>query len=153
MILELRVLGEEIKRLRQENPEVKIVTTNGCFHFLHPGHFYFLKEAKKLGDVLIVGINKDDYIRKHKKREPLYNEDERAQMLDDLKSVDYVTVFEESNPINFLSIVKPDFHVKGSDYSLERMLEREVVESNGGKIVLVPLLKGYSTTMLLDKLA
>ena len=109
-----------------------VVTTNGCFDVLHVGHLRYLQAAQALGDLLVVGVNSDDSVRVLKgENRPLVPEDERAEMLAGLACVDYVTVFPELNPIDLLSAIKPNIHVKGGDYTIEQVIEREAVESNG----------------------
>jgi D-glycero-beta-D-manno-heptose 1-phosphate adenylyltransferase len=112
-----------------------------------------LKNAKALGDVLVVGINSDDSVKRLKGKErPLVSEDDRAEVIANLVPVDYVTIFGEDTPIEFLKIVKPDVHVKGGDYDLKNLAEVPVVTSFGGEVKLVPIVSGKSTTGLIDKL-
>jgi len=139
------------ERLRNGNKIV--ITTNGVFDIIHIGHIRYLQEAKKLGDVLIVAVNSDSSTKKIKGPErPLNNENDRAEALAALECVDYVTVFEEENPINFLEIIKPHIHAKGGDYKIEKIIEKETVEKNGGKIILIPEVKEYSTTDFINKI-
>lgn len=131
----------------------KIVTTNGCFDLLHWGHIQYLTEAKTLGDILICGINSNDSVKGLKgSHRPLCDQQVRAGQVAALESVDYVTIFDESTPEVFLQKVRPDIHVKGGDYKLSELPERVVVEKYGGKIALLSLVKGYSTTELIEKL-
>ncbi|MDD5382046.1 MAG: D-glycero-beta-D-manno-heptose-7-phosphate kinase [Candidatus Margulisbacteria bacterium] len=140
-----------IKNLR--NRDAKIVFTNGCFDLLHLGHVRYLREAKKLGDILIVGLNSDDSVRALKGDErPYISELERAEILASLECVDYVTIFSELRPDNLIKIVKPDFHVKGGDYKIIELPERKMVESFGGKVVVIPPIKGRSTTNIVEKI-
>ena len=144
-------LKEMAKTLKNQNK--KIVTTNGVFDILHIGHIRYLQPAKKLGDVLIVAVNSDSSVKKIKDPgRPLNNEKDRAEALAALGCVDYVAIFAEDNPINILEIIKPDVHVKGGDYKIEKIIEKDVVEKNNGKIVLIPEVKGYSTTNLIKKI-
>jgi len=150
MIIEDRKLLENIiKELKSQN--LKIVFTNGCFDIIHRGHVEYLNKAKKLGDILIVGINSDESIKKIKgdKRPivPLYS---RAYVLDNLKAVDFVVPFDEETPINLIKIIKPDVHVKGGDYREEDLPEAEIVKSYGGEIKIIPLIEGFSTTKIID---
>lgn len=139
------------KKLKSENK--KILTTNGVFDILHLGHVKYLEEAKKLGDVLIVGMNTDSSVKQVKGKErPINNENSRIGVLAGLESVDYVFLFNEKDPRKWLSKIKPDIHVKAGDYKISQIVEREVVEKYGGKVVLVPMLKGYSTTNLIKKI-
>ncbi len=128
-----------------------IVTTNGCFDVLHLGHLRYLQAARQLGDLLVVAINSDASVRELKgENRPLIPEDERAEMLAGLECVDYVVIFPELTPIELLSELKPDIHVKGGDYKLEQLVEREVVEANGGKVIVGLNVPGKSTTNLID---
>ena len=129
----------------------KVVTTNGCFDILHVGHLRYLQEAKRLGDILIVAINSDDSVRAIKgSKRPLVPENERAEILAALECVDYVMIFPELDPIQFLNELRPDIHVKGGDYSPDQVIERETVESLGGKLRLMPGAPGKSTSDLIE---
>ncbi|MBI2523144.1 D-glycero-beta-D-manno-heptose 1-phosphate adenylyltransferase [Candidatus Woesearchaeota archaeon] len=144
----------ELKRIVAElkAQNKKIVTTNGVFDILHIGHIRYLHEAKKLGDTLIVAINSDSSTKKIKgPKRPLNNENDRAEALAALECVDYVAVFNEENPIKILGIIKPDFHVKGGDYDISQVIEKDAVEKNNGKIVLIRKVKGYSTTDFINR--
>lgn len=128
----------------------KIVTTNGCFVILHVGHVKYLQEAKKLGDILVVAVNSDDSLRAIKGHEKtLVPENERAEILAALECVDYVMIFPELDPIQFLKELRTDIHVKGGDYTIDQVIEREAVESLGGKVLLIPGSPGKSTTNLI----
>ena len=145
---ELRDIVEELKTQNK-----KIVTTNGVFDILHIGHIRYLREAKKLGDVLIVAVNSDSSTKKIKgPQRPLNNENDRAEVLAALECVDYVTIFEEENPINLLEIIKPNIHAKGGDYKIGKIIEKDTVEKNDGKIILIPEVKGYSTSDFINKI-
>lgn len=125
----------------------KIVFTNGCFDLLHPGHIHFLNQAKDLGNRLIVGLNSDTSVRRLKgQNRPILSEHDRASILSALDCVDLVLVFEEDTPIDLIKVLSPDILVKGTDYSLDEVVGREIVESYGGQVRLITLLKGYSTT-------
>ena len=144
---ELSSLGE---KLRAEGKTV--VTTNGCFDLLHLGHIQYLWDARNLGDVLICGVNSDTSVKTLKKGpdRPIQSENTRAKQLAGLVCVDYVVVFEQSTPIEFLSAVRPKIHVKGADYKGKELPEGKVLESFGGSIELVPLLDGFSTSLLIN---
>jgi rfaE bifunctional protein nucleotidyltransferase chain/domain len=130
----------------------KLVTTNGCFDILHSGHIRYLAEAKTCGDILVVGINSDESVRRLKgPTRPLQHENDRALLVGALKSVDAAFIFREDDPCAFLEILRPDVHVKGGDYTRD-MIEREVVERHGGVVKIVPFVKGYSTTSLVEKI-
>ncbi len=128
-----------------------VVTTNGCFDVLHLGHLRYLQAARQLGDLLVVAVNSDSSVKKLKgENRPLVPEDERAEMLAGLECVDYVVIFPESTPIELLAELKPNIHVKGGDYKLEQLPEREVVEENGGKVIVGLNVPGKSTTNLIE---
>tara|TARA_Y100000310_G_C20434287_1_gene692974 strand:+ start:348 stop:812 length:465 start_codon:yes stop_codon:yes gene_type:complete len=142
---------EEIsKNLIQKNK--KIVTCNGCFDILHIGHIKFLKEAKKQGDVLIIGLNSDSSVKQNKgPKRPINNEDDRAEVLAALEMVDYITIFNETTPLNLLETIKPDIHCNGEEYT-KNCIEAETIKKYGGKIHLIKLKEGYSTTNIIQKL-
>ena len=128
-----------------------VVTTNGCFDVLHLGHLRYLQAARALGDLLVVAVNSDSSVRQLKgQHRPLVPESERAEMLAGLECVDYVVIFPEFTPISLLSELKPNVHVKGGDYTVEQLVEREVVEANGGKVVVGLNVPGKSTTNLIQ---
>ena len=142
-------LVEIVQQLKTDGKIV--VTTNGCFDVLHVGHLRYLQAAQALGDRLVVGVNSDDSVRVLKgENRPLVPADERAEMLAGLACVDYVTIFSELDPIDLLSDIKPNIHVKGGDYTIERVIEREAVESNGGKVIVGLNVPGKSTTDLIE---
>lgn len=137
---------------REKKKGKRIVTTNGCFDLLHLGHVRYLQEAKNLGDILIVGINSDDSVRRLKgKDRPLNSEQDRAELVAALRCVDYTFIFPEDNPVRFVEELKPDFHAKGGDYTLDRIIERAAVESGGGQVVLLRMVEGKSTTSLIER--
>jgi D-glycero-beta-D-manno-heptose 1-phosphate adenylyltransferase len=131
----------------------RIVSTNGCFDILHVGHVRFLKAARAFGDVLIVGVNTDESVRKLKGHSrPINNEDDRAEILINLIGVDYVCLFGEDTPVEFLKIVQPHVHAKGGDYNKSDLAETPIVESFGGKMEIIDLVPGKSTTSIVDRL-
>ena len=130
----------------------KVVTCNGTFDILHKGHIAFLEEAKKQGEVLVVAINSDASVKKNKgPSRPVNAQDDRAAVLAGLGCVDYVTVFDEENPIALLDEIQPDVHVNGSEYG-EDCIEASTVKKNGGRIHIVKLVEGYSTTSAIEKM-
>ena len=142
-------LASVLQRLKTEDKTV--VTTNGCFDVLHLGHLRYLQAARQLGDLLVVAVNSDSSVRQLKgENRPLVPEAERAEMLAGLECVDYVVIFPELTPIDLLAELKPSIHVKGGDYKLEQLVEREVVETNGGKVVVGLNVPGKSTTNLIE---
>lgn len=149
--------GEELKNilLEKRKSTQRIVTTNGVFDILHPGHVQYLEEAKSLGDILVVGINSDASVRKIKgQARPINNEKDRLQCVAALESVDYVVLFTDTTPITLLEQIKPNIHIKGGDYKgqEEKIAEKQTVEKNGGKVILVNIKKGYSTTNTIHKI-
>ncbi len=130
----------------------RIVFTNGCFDLLHPGHINLLHQSRALGDRLVVGLNTDVSVKRLKgERRPILSEIDRAAILNALASVDLVVLFDEDTPLELIKSLKPDILVKGADYRIEEVVGRDEVESWDGKVCLVPLLKGYSTTGIADK--
>jgi len=129
-----------------------IVFTNGCFDILHPGHIYTLTQAKALGDVLIVGLNSDASVKRLKgEHRPILNQSERAVMLAALEAVDYVTTFEEDTPLALVQLLLPHVLVKGGDWDSQAVVGRDVVEANGGRVVLIPYQEGLSTTGIIER--
>jgi rfaE bifunctional protein nucleotidyltransferase chain/domain len=128
-----------------------VVTTNGCFDVLHLGHLRYLQASRQLGDLLVVAVNSDNSVRQLKgENRPLVPEEERAEMLAGLECVDYVVTFSELTPISLLSELKPNIHVKGGDYKLEQLIERDIVEANGGEVIVGLNVPGKSTTNLIQ---
>jgi len=130
----------------------KIVFTNGCFDLLHPGHIDLLNQASSFGDCLIIGLNTDASVKRLKgDGRPILNEHDRAAILGALESVNMVVLFDEDTPLALIKTLRPDILVKGADYRPEEVAGREIVESYGGKLRLVKLLEGYSTTRITDR--
>jgi len=130
-----------------------IVFTNGCFDILHAGHVTYLAEARRLGDVLIVGVNSDASVRTLKgPRRPIVPQEERATVLAALEAVDYVVVFDEPTPYTLIEAIRPHVLVKGGDWSTESVVGRDIVEANGGRVVIIPFVPGLSTTNIIDKI-
>ncbi len=129
-----------------------IAFTNGCFDILHAGHVRYLREARKAGDLLIVGLNTDASIRRLKgKDRPVNHEEDRVEVLSELESIDYIVLFKEDTPMKLIEALRPDRLVKGADYQRTEVVGHEVVEKHGGKVVLVPLVEGRSTTNIIRK--
>jgi rfaE bifunctional protein nucleotidyltransferase chain/domain len=144
-------LKEKIDQLRQEGK--KIVFTNGCFDILHVGHTRYLKEARRAGDVLILALNSDDSVRALKgEKRPLTPEDERADVVASLESVDFVTIFHELTPLELIEYLKPDILIKGGDWKEDDVVGKESVKKWGGKVVIIPEVKGSSTTNIVEKI-
>ena len=132
----------------------RIVATNGCFDLLHLGHVRYLQAARELGDCLVVGLNSDRSVRRLKGAgRPINHQEERAEMLAALASVDYVAIFDEDTAHNLLRAIRPDIYVKGGDYTPDVIPEAPLIRSMGGSVVVVALVPGRSTTQLLERLA
>ncbi|MBN1614497.1 MAG: D-glycero-beta-D-manno-heptose 1-phosphate adenylyltransferase [Deltaproteobacteria bacterium] len=143
-------LKDELERLRREGK--MIVFTNGCFDILHVGHVRYLKEAKGLGDVLVVALNSDASVRAIKgTKRPLIPEAERAEIVSSLSSVDYVTLFDELTPLELIEYLKPDVLVKGGDWTEDRVVGRDVVRSWGGRVAILAETRGASTTNIVER--
>ncbi len=133
----------------------KVVWTNGCFDLLHAGHVRSLRDAKALGDILVVGLNSDVSVRGNKgDARPIVNQDDRAEVIAALDMVDYVTIFDEPTPIEALGRLRPDIHCKGAEYAdgSRPFLERDTVEAYGGQIRFLPFHPGRSTTDLIQRI-
>jgi D-beta-D-heptose 7-phosphate kinase/D-beta-D-heptose 1-phosphate adenosyltransferase len=138
---------------REKRAGRRVVFTNGCFDLLHPGHVRCLAEARALGDVLVVAVNSDRSVRGNKGPErPLVSEQDRAEVLAALASVDYVTIFDEPTPRELISRLLPSILVKGADWSPDQVAGREEVEAAGGRVVSIPLASGYSTTSIVQRI-
>lgn len=132
----------------------KVVFTNGCFDLLHYGHINYLEEAKKKGDILVVAINSDTSVRKIKgDKRPLVCQKDRLRMVAALESVDYVVLFKEDTPFDTIKFLKPDILIKGADWNINNIVGRKFVLSYGGRVSTIKLVKGYSTTNLIRKIA
>lgn len=133
--------------------KLHVVFTNGCFDILHPGHVEYLYEARALGDVLVVGLNSDDSVRRLKGPDrPVNSEDSRALVLAGLGCVDVVTPFEEDTPRALIAALLPDVLVKGGDYRPEDVVGAEEVEAAGGSVVILPYRTGHSTSALVSRI-
>jgi rfaE bifunctional protein nucleotidyltransferase chain/domain len=142
-------LKKNLENLRKNK---KIVFTNGCFDLLHVGHVRYLAEAKALGDFLVVGINSDASVQKLKgPTRPVQNQNDRAEILSQLKSVDFVTIFDEQTPRELITVVRPDILVKGGDWKPEQIVGSDFVLKNGGKVLSLKYYDGKSTTSLIEK--
>jgi D-beta-D-heptose 7-phosphate kinase/D-beta-D-heptose 1-phosphate adenosyltransferase len=139
----------EIERRRGKT----IVFTNGCFDLLHVGHVKYLQQARRLGDILVLGLNSDASIRRLKgANRPLINEHERAHILAALSCIDYVVLFDEDTPLELIDMLRPDILVKGGDYTPETVVGREAVERYGGRVELIDLVDGRSTTNIIERI-
>ena len=132
----------------------KIVFTNGCYDLIHIGHVRCFQEGKNLGDTLIVALNSDRSVRALKgPPRPIVPEAERAEIIAALECVDFVTIFDQDDPLEIISAVKPDILVKGGDWALNTIVGRDIVESYGGKVMALPLVPGVSTTRIIETIA
>ncbi|MFZ5426420.1 MAG: D-glycero-beta-D-manno-heptose 1-phosphate adenylyltransferase [Thermodesulfobacteriota bacterium] len=146
-------LDELLGRLASRRGRGEIIFTNGCFDLLHPGHVDLLARARALGGLLVVGLNSDASVRGLKgPARPVVPWRDRALVLAGLASVDYVTGFDEPTPLRLIEAVLPDVLVKGGDWPVESIVGREAVESAGGRVESLPLLPGYSTTSLIQRI-
>ena len=143
---------EDLGRILNQRDKT-VVFTNGCFDILHSGHINYLYQAAQLADILIIGINSDNSVKKLKgDSRPINPEKERAEILSALEFTDYIIIFDEPDPEKTLEIIKPDIHVKGGDYRIEEIPERKIVESYGGKVLILNNYPGYSTTGMIEKI-
>ena len=147
----LSALLRIVRRLKRQGK--RIVFTNGCFDLLHLGHVKYLERAKSRGDLLLVAINSDRSVRTLKGKErPLVPQSQRAQVLAGLSSVDYVTIFDDPTPLSLIQALQPDVLVKGADWSKDAIVGREIVKAGGGKVYMVPVVPGISTTRLIHRI-
>ena len=143
-------LKATVDRLKREGK--KVVFTNGCFDILHAGHTRYLREARKLGDALILALNSDSSVRSIKgPMRPIVPEAERAEVVSALDSVDYVTVFDELTPLELIEFLRPDVIVKGGDWAEKDIVGAETVRKWGGRVAIMPEIEGASTTNIIDK--
>jgi rfaE bifunctional protein nucleotidyltransferase chain/domain len=144
-------LQQTVRRIRRSGK--RIVFTNGCFDILHSGHVRYLNEAKKLGDILIIGLNSDGSVRRLKgKSRPVFSQKERAVLLLGLESVDYVTVFTEDEPYRTIKSIRPDVLVKGGDWKRGRIVGEDFVGSYGGRVYSLKYFKSSSTSSVIKKI-
>ena len=148
----IHTLSEKLANLRRM--ECRVVLTNGCFDVLHIGHTRYLQAARELGDVLVVAVNSDASIQALQKgvERPINPEAHRMEVLAALACVDYVTVFNEPDPLQVITMLKPDVLVKGSDWSYHNIVGREFVERSGGTVTTIPMVPGLSTTALIRRI-
>ena len=151
MLIRRSELNELITKLKSQGKT--IVTTNGCFDILHVGHVRYLAKAKSFGDVLIVALNSDKSVKSIKgETRPINNENDRAEVLSALRSVDYVVLFDEDSPVDLLLQIKPDVHTKGADYTVETLPEAKAIMEAGGRIEFISFGEGKSTTSIIEKM-
>jgi len=145
-LAELKTIRAKLKASNK-----KLVFTNGVFDLIHSGHVDYLSKAKKLGDVLIVGLNSDASIKRIKgDKRPILKQEERAFILSNLKPVDYVVFFDDDTPEKLISEIVPDILVKGADWAVEKIVGKEIVEKNGGKVMNIEFVNDQSTSKIID---
>ncbi len=146
-------LSEAASQFLQENSDKKIVFTNGCFDILHGGHVAYLNEAKSLGDLLVVGLNSDASVKRLKgETRPINNEQERKFVLENLKAVDLVEIFNEDTPLELIKLIKPNLLVKGGDWAINQIVGSDFVLENGGQVKSLKFVDGLSTTGTIEKI-
>jgi glycerol-3-phosphate cytidylyltransferase len=151
MLISKDTLGKIVLEAKLQGK--RIVFTNGCFDIIHSGHIYYLTEAKKYGDLLIIGLNTDDSVSRLKgPSRPINRQHDRATVLAALKPVDYVCFFDEDTPLELIKFLNPDVLVKGADYKEEEVVGADFVKSQGGKVVLISFVEGKSTTNIINKM-
>jgi D-glycero-beta-D-manno-heptose 1-phosphate adenylyltransferase len=139
--------------LKWHEQHVRVVLTNGCFDILHVGHLRTFKEARKYGDLLIVGLNSDQSIRGLKgETRPIIPQSDRLELLASLEPVDFVTLFDEATAIQLIEVIKPQVYVKGGDYTLDSLPEKEVLIRHQVEVKFIPLVVGISTTELIKRI-
>lgn len=144
---------EEIKLIRSalKADNKKVVFTNGCFDIIHAGHIDYLNKAKALGDILIVGLNTDNSVKRIKgDKRPIINEDERAEIISNLKPVDYVIFFDEETPSELINKLVPDILIKGADWKIDEIVGGETVLANGGEVKTIKFINDQSTSKIID---
>ena len=143
---------KELKTWREKNK--KIVFTNGCFDIIHPGHIDYLSQARDLGDILVLGLNTDQSVRLLNKgsNRPINDERTRANVLAGLACVDLIVFFDEETPYNLIKLLQPNVLVKGKDYEVEKIIGFDILKENGGEVITIPFLEGYSTSSLIKKI-
>jgi D-glycero-beta-D-manno-heptose 1-phosphate adenylyltransferase len=146
---------EEIKAIvvGARNNRKRVVFTNGCFDLLHRGHVHILREARACGDVLVVGINSDKSVKQIKgPARPVLPESDRCELLGAMEMVDFVILFNEPDPYDLIAAIQPDVLVKGGDWNSEKIIGADLVEEAGGSVVVVPYIKGFSTTEIIERI-
>ncbi len=147
------MFSKELEAFLIANADKKIVFTNGCFDILHKGHVTYLTEAKKLGDLLVIGLNSDASVKRLKGPErPINNEVDRQYVMSQLKAVDFVEIFHEDTPLNLILKIKPSVLVKGGDWKIDQIVGAKEVITNGGEVYSLNFVDGYSTTGIIHKI-
>jgi len=149
------LIVDELKKVLDQlyRSKHRIAFTNGCFDILHRGHIHYLSRARDAADILIVGLNADESVRRLKGiNRPVNDQQARAEVLASLLFVDYVIVFHEDTPINLITAIRPDLLIKGGDYKPEDIVGASEVKAYGGRVLTIPLLEGYSTSDMIDRM-
>lgn len=146
------MFSQKLSEFLEANRNKKIVFTNGCFDILHRGHVAYLNEAKNLGDILIVGLNSDASVKRLKgEMRPINKEQDRKFVLENLKSVDFVEIFNEDTPYNLIDSIKPNILVKGGDWKPDQIVGSDIVLKSGGQVRSLQFIDGFSTTKTIEK--
>jgi rfaE bifunctional protein nucleotidyltransferase chain/domain len=146
-------MSTDLQTFLKNNKEKKIVFTNGCFDILHRGHLTYLKEAKSYGDLLVIGLNSDSSVKELKGPErPINNEQDRKFMLENLRCVDFVVIFDEQTPLNLIKALLPNVLVKGGDWSVDQIVGSHEVLRSGGEVFSLNFVDGFSTTNIIEKI-
>jgi len=155
-ILNSKILDKErllVKLTDWKEENKKIVFTNGCFDLIHLGHIEVIARSADLGDILIIGVNTDNSIKRLKgKNRPIVEEISRAKQLAALEFVDAVVFFDQDTPIDLIKVINPNVITKGGDYNTDQVIGNDIVTQNDGEVVIIPLTHGYSTTSILEKI-
>ena len=155
-ILNSKILDKErllVKLTDWKEESKKIVFTNGCFDLIHLGHIEVIARSADLGDILIIGMNTDNSIKRLKgKNRPIVEEISRAKQLAALEFVDAVVLFDQDTPIDLIKVINPNVITKGGDYNTDQVIGNDIVTQNDGEVVIIPLTQGYSTTSILEKI-
>ncbi len=150
-VVDIQTLQKTLEIARLQNK--KIVFTNGCFDLIHLGHVDYLSKARDLGDILVVGVNSDNSVKRLKgNTRPLQDEVSRSQILASFVFVDFVVLFDEDTPLNLIQTVQPDILVKGADYKIEDIVGYDIVKNKGGEVKTISFLQGFSTTNIVNKI-
>lgn len=145
---EIAVIAAEAKKNGRS-----VVFTNGCFDLLHRGHVHILRQAKAAGDILIVGMNSDRSVKSIKgSARPILPETDRVELIAAMEMVDYVVLFDEPDPYQLIAAIKPNVLAKGADWSADKIVGSDIVERNGGRVAVIPYLKGFSTTEIIERI-
>ena len=147
------ISGKSVDEFRKSHSHKKIVFTNGCFDILHIGHIRYLRKTADLGDILVVGLNSDASVKRLKgSKRPINTELDRAEILCTFGFIDYVVIFDEDTPYELIKKIQPDVLAKGGDYKPDEVVGKDIVEARGGQLVLIPFVKGKSSTKIIEKI-